>query len=119
MAAVHSPCQVIVRLLITTRPAAHASALAQSIGRTAMPWEALSTTLVEADILITATGASAPIISRALIAQTMKARRQKPLFIIDIAGPRDVEADAGALDQVSLYNIDDRPAAVRDDSAHR
>ena len=58
-----------------------------------MPWESLNTALAEADILITATGASTPIISRALIAQTMKARRQRPLFIIDIAVPRDVEAE--------------------------
>jgi glutamyl-tRNA reductase len=119
LTAVHMQSQGIGRLIITSRTAAHASALAQSIGGTAMPWEALSTTLVEADILITATGASAPIISRALIAQTMKARRQKPLFIIDIAVPRDVEADAGDLEQVFLYNIDDLQAVVQENISKR
>src|SRR5687767_4284098 len=119
LTAIHMQSQGIGRLIITSRTAAHATALAQSIGGTAMPWEALSTTLVEADILITATGASAPIISRALIAQTMKARRQKPLFIIDIAVPRDVEADAGDLEQVFLYNIDDLQAVVQENLSKR
>ena len=92
LTAIHMQSQGIGRLIITSRTAAHATALAQSIGGSAMPWDSLNTALVEADILITATGASAPIISRALISQTMKTRRQRPLFIIDIAVPRDVEA---------------------------
>ncbi|HUP39394.1 MAG TPA: glutamyl-tRNA reductase [Vicinamibacterales bacterium] len=119
LTAVHMQSQGIGRLIITSRTAAHASALAQSIGGSAMPWEALSTTLVEADILITATGASMPIISRQLIAQTMKARRQRPLFIIDIAVPRDVEGDAGDLEQVFLYNIDDLQAVVQENISKR
>ena len=119
LTAIHMQSQGIGRLIITSRTAAHAAALAQSIGGSAMPWEGLNTTLVEADILITATGASAPIISRALIAQTMKARRQRPLFIIDIAVPRDVDADAGDLEQVFLYNIDDLQAVVQENISKR
>ena len=111
--------QGIGRLIITSRTAAHAEALASSIGGSAMPWDALGTSLVEADILITATGASTPIISRAVIAQTMKARRQRPLFIIDIAVPRDVEANAGDLEQVFLYNIDDLQAVVQENISKR
>jgi glutamyl-tRNA reductase len=119
LTALHMQSQGIGRLIITSRTATHATALAQSIGGSAMPWEALGTTLVEADILITATGASMPIISRALIAQTMKARRQRPLFIIDIAVPRDVEGDAGDLEQVFLYNIDDLQAVVQENISKR
>src|SRR5688572_11609737 len=119
LTAIHMQSQGIARLIITSRTAAHAMALAQSIGGTALPWDALNTTLVEADILITATGASTPIISRALIAQTMKARRQRPLFIIDIAVPRDVEGDAGDLEQVFLYNINDLQAVVQENISRR
>jgi glutamyl-tRNA reductase len=119
LTAIHMQSQGIGRLIITSRTAAHATALAQSIGGIAMPWDALSTTLVEADILITATGASTPIISRALVAQTMKARRQKPLFIIDIAVPRDVEGSAGDLEQVFLYNIDDLQTVVQENISKR
>jgi len=119
LTAVHMQSQGIGRLIITSRTAAHAEALASSIGGNAMPWDALSTSLVDADILITATGASTPIISRAVIAQTMKARRQRPLFIIDIAVPRDVEGNAGDLEQVFLYNIDDLQAVVQENISKR
>ena len=119
LTAIHMQSQGIGRLIITSRTAAHAAALAQSIGGTAIPWDTLKTTLVEADILITATGASAPIVSRALLAQTMRARRQRPLFIIDIAVPRDVDASAGDLEQVFLYNVDDLQAVVQENISKR
>jgi glutamyl-tRNA reductase len=119
LTAVHMQSQGIGRLIITSRTAAHAASLAESIGGVAMPWESLGTALAEADILITATGASTPIVSRALIAQTMKARRQRPLFIIDIAVPRDVEAGAGELEEVFLYNIDDLQAVVQENISKR
>ena len=119
LTAVHMQAQGIGRLIITSRTASHAAALAQSIGGTAMPWDALHRSLVEADILITATGASTPIISRDLIARTMKARRQRPLFIIDIAVPRDVESSAGDLEQVFLYNVDDLQAVVQENISRR
>ena len=119
LTAIHMQAQGIGRLIITSRTAAHAAALTQSIGGSAIPWDSLNTGLVEADILITATGASTPIISRPLLVQTMKARRQRPLFVIDIAVPRDVEADAGDLEQVFLYNIDDLQAVVQENISKR
>ena len=119
LTAIHMQSQGIGRLIIASRTAAHAVALADSIGGTAIAWESLNTAVAEADILITATGASAPIISRALIAQTMKARRQRPLFIIDIAVPRDVEPEAGKLEEVFLYNIDDLQSVVQENLSKR
>ena len=119
LTAIHMQAQGIGPLMIASRTATHASTLAQSIGGTAMPWESLNIALEDADILITATGASTPIISRALIAQTMKARRQRPLFIIDIAVPRDVEPAAGELEEVFLYNIDDLQAVVQENISKR
>jgi glutamyl-tRNA reductase len=111
--------QGIGRLILMSRTASHATALAETIEGTAMPWESLSTAMAEADILITATGASAPIVSRVMVEQAMKARRQRPLFIIDIAVPRDVESTAGDLEQVFLYNIDDLQAVVQENLSKR
>ena len=119
LTAIHMRSQGIGRLIIMSRTAAHAASLAQTIEGTAMPWESLNTAMAEADILITATGASAPILSRAMVEQTMKARRQRPLFIIDIAVPRDVDASAGDLEQVFLYNIDDLQAVVQENLTKR
>ena len=71
------------------------------------------------DIVITATGAAAPILTKAHIEAMMRPRRNRPLFIIDIAMPRDVEAAAGEIEQVFLYNIDDLQATVRENLARR
>ena len=119
LTAIHMRSQGIERLMISSRTAAHAASLAQTIGGIAVPWDALASTLGEADILITATGASTPIISRSMIEHAMKARRQKPLFIIDIAVPRDVDAQVNDLEQVFLYNIDDLQAVVQENIARR
>ena len=69
--------------------------------------------------MITATGAAAPILTKARIEAVMRPRRNRPLFIIDIAMPRDVEAAAGEIEQVFLYNIDDLQATVRENLARR
>jgi glutamyl-tRNA reductase len=119
LTAIHMQSQGIRRLVIASRTASHAASLAESIGGTAIPWESLTTVLAEADILITATGSTVPIISRTMIEQVMKVRRQRPLFIIDIAVPRDVESAAGDLEQVFLYNIDDLQAVVQENISRR
>jgi len=119
LTAIHMRSQGISRLVIMSRTSKHAEALAHTIGGTAMAWESLPAALAEADILITATGSTVPIVSRALVAQTMKARRQRPLFIIDIAVPRDVEASAGDLEEVFLYNIDDLQTVVQENLSRR
>ena len=119
LTALHMKSQGIGRLIITSRTAAHAAMLAGNMGGVATPWESLPSALAEADIVITATGASTPFISESMLAQTMKARRQRPLFIIDIAVPRDVESAAGELEQVFLYNIDDLQAVVQENMSKR
>src|SRR2546429_9915034 len=71
------------------------------------------------DIVITATGAVNAILTKAHIEAVMRPRRNRPLFIIDIAMPRDVEPAAGEIEQVFLYNIDDLQATVRENLARR
>ncbi len=63
--------------------------------------------LVAADILITSTAAPHPIVHKTQVQEVMKRRRHRPLFLIDIAVPRDVEAEINTLDDVYLYNVDD------------
>jgi glutamyl-tRNA reductase len=99
---------------------AHAARTAEAIGgASAAPWEELDAVLGASDIVITATGAAAPILTKAHIEAVMRPRRNRPLFIIDIAMPRDVEAAAGEIEQVFLYNIDDLQATVRENLARR
>jgi glutamyl-tRNA reductase len=119
LTALHLKAQGIRRMLIASRTMSHAMALAEAIEATAVPWEQLSAALGEADIVITATGANLPILVRADVTAIMKPRRNRPLFIIDIAVPRDVDPAAGELDQVFLYNIDDLQAIVQENLTRR
>lgn len=80
---------------------------AQSAGGKIYGLEELSTALTETDILFSATGSAVPLITQAMLAPIMAKRSQRPLTIIDIAVPRDVEPDAGQVEGVSLYCIDD------------
>jgi glutamyl-tRNA reductase len=99
---------------------AHAARTAEAIGgAAAAPWDELDQMLGAADIVITATGAASPILTKARIESVMRHRRSRPLFMIDIAVPRDVESAAGELEQVFLYNVDDLQASVRENLARR
>ncbi|NJL31120.1 MAG: hypothetical protein HC898_05540 [Phycisphaerales bacterium] len=70
-------------------------------------FEDLDDLLVEADIVLTATSAAEPILTTERFRSIMKRRRSRPVFIVDIALPRDVEAGVGQLSNVYLYNLDD------------
>ena len=119
LTATHLRSQQVGRIGVTSRTRARADALARKVDGTAVDWTAVDDELLEADIVVTATGASTPIISTTTIDRIMRARRNRPLFIIDIGLPRDVEPDAGDLEQVFLYNIDDLRSIVSENLARR
>jgi glutamyl-tRNA reductase len=120
LTALHMKSQGVHGITIISRTMAHAARTAEAIGgASAAPWDELDTVLGTTDIVITATGAAAPILTKARIESVMRPRRNRPLFIIDIAMPRDVEPAAGEIEQVFLYNIDDLQATVRENLARR
>jgi glutamyl-tRNA reductase len=119
LTATHLKAQGIASLAITSRTLASAQELADEVGGIAAPWDALPQSLLDADIVITATGSSKPILSKAQIAASMPASRTHPLFLIDIAVPRDVEPNAAEIEQVFLYNIDDLQMIVRENLQKR
>ena len=111
--------QHVRQIVVSSRTRATAEALAHAIEAEVAEWTEREDALASADIVITATGAPHTILSREQIAHVMRSRRERPLFIIDIALPRDVDADAGTLDQVFLYNIDDLQGIVEENLAKR
>jgi glutamyl-tRNA reductase len=120
LTALHMKSQGVHHVTMVSRTMAHAARTAEAIGgASAAPWEELDAVLGASDIVITATGAAAPILTKAHVESVMRLRRSRPLFIIDIAMPRDVETQAGELEQVFLYNIDDLQATVRENIARR
>jgi glutamyl-tRNA reductase len=100
------------RLIVTNRSPAKAAELAGKFGGEALPFERLNEHLVAADVVVSSTGATHPIITAAQVSALRKARRYRPMFLIDIALPRDVEAGVGKLENVYLCNIDDLQQVV-------
>jgi glutamyl-tRNA reductase len=119
LTGMHLQNQGVTRLTIASRTFETAQALAQSLHGEAAPWARLDEALSSADIVVTATGAKEPVLTRPRVEEALRPRRGRPLFIIDIAVPRDVETAVGHLDQVFLYNIDDLQSIVRENLSRR
>jgi glutamyl-tRNA reductase len=115
----HLRSQHVKQITIASRTFANAKTLAAQLGGRAVPWQDLHSALAAADIVVTATGAAEPILTRGTVEDAMRARRHRPLFIIDIAVPRDVESSVGDLEQVFLYHMDDLQTIVSENLARR
>jgi glutamyl-tRNA reductase len=94
-------------VLVCSRTHERAEALAGQLGGEAISYEEWPARFPAVDIVISATAAPHPILTREKLVPLMKARRQRPLFLIDIAVPRDIERACGDLEDVFLYDIDD------------
>jgi glutamyl-tRNA reductase len=101
------------------RTLARAEELAARLGGTAAPWEELDRLLTKVDIVLCSTGAAEPIIRRDRVQHAMKARKGRWLFFIDIAVPRDVEAQVGEIENVYLYDVDALEKVVQSNRAGR
>jgi glutamyl-tRNA reductase len=115
----HLKSQEVRQITITSRTLSAAQSLARQLGGRAVHWQDLTHTLESADIVVSATGAVDPVLTRSSMQEVMRQRRQRPLFVIDIAVPRDVEASVGDLEQVFLYNIDDLQGIVKENLERR
>jgi len=115
----HLKARDVRQIVISSRTLSAAERLARELGGRAVEWPTMFEALASADIVITATGAADPVLTRSSVQDVMRPRRQRPLFIIDIALPRDVEATVGDLEQVFLYNIDDLQGIVKENLGRR
>jgi glutamyl-tRNA reductase len=100
------------KLLLCNRDSSKATALAEKFGGTPVPFANLPDHLAAADIVVTSTGSPEPIITRAMFDRVLRKRRYRPVFLIDIAVPRDVEAAVADSEHVYLYNVDDLQQVV-------
>ena len=120
LTAQHLRAHGVGDIVITSRTHAHAETLAAEVGGMAVPWEGMIAALGSAEIVITATGSPRPIITRAQLEAVQGRRaRSNPLFIIDVAVPRDVDSAVGDIEQVFLYNIDDLQSIVEENLSRR
>jgi glutamyl-tRNA reductase len=93
-------------LVVANRTRERAASLAEAVGGAARPLEELPAVLLEADVVVCATRAPGFVVTAAMVARAMAGRRQRPLVLVDVAVPRDVEPEAGQEENVFLYPID-------------
>ena len=106
-------------VLVSNRSYDRALNLATEFGGRAVRFDECLEAMAQADIVVSSTGAPQTILHRAEVASVMTGRANRPLFLIDIAVPRDIEAEVDQLDNVYLYNVDHLEAIVRENVQHR
>ena len=107
------------QIVVTNRSPDRAEQLAAQIDGIARPWSDLEALLVDSDIVISSTGAREPVLTRTMFKRVAKARRWRPITVIDIAVPRDAESAIAELDGVYLFDIDDLEKVVAANLADR
>ena len=112
LAAKHLVEQGAFPIYVVNRTWSRAQEMARALAGTAVPFEDLPDAVAAVDIVVTSTGAPAPIVTREMVARVMHTRGARPLFLIDIAVPRDVEPGVDTLEDVYCYDIDDLKQVV-------
>ncbi|MCZ6807332.1 MAG: glutamyl-tRNA reductase [Deltaproteobacteria bacterium] len=117
--AARSLRQTGTQLHVINRSEERTQALAKSCGGRAVPYERLTTELAQADVVIASTASPRFILTPELMKGVVRSRRHRPLFIIDIAVPRDVDPRVGTMDNVFVYDVDDLQQVAEENLAVR
>ena len=112
LAAKHLISYGVKTVYVTSRTYDRAANLARTLNGSALDFEAFKNELHRADIVITSTSASNFIIKKEMVEKAIHERKNKPIFFIDIAVPRDIEPDVNDLENIYLYDIDDLHVVV-------
>jgi glutamyl-tRNA reductase len=107
LALQHLQSHGIKLILVTNRSFQKAAQLAEQIKGRAVPFEDLPACLAESDIVISSTGSPTFIVKKEHVQKAMSLRRNRPIFFIDIAVPRDIDPQINQMDNIFLYDIDD------------
>jgi len=107
LCATHFAAQGPARITVANRTLERAERLARRFNGHAIELRSLAEQLHEHDIVVSCTASSLPILGKGLVERALRERRRKPIFMVDLAVPRDIEPEAGELDDVFLYTVDD------------
>ena len=113
LCATHFAAQGPARLTVANRTLERAHALAHRFGGQAIELRTLAEQLQEHDIVVSCTASSLPILGKGMVERALRARRHRPMFMVDLAVPRDIEAEVSELDDVFLYTLDDLHGIVQ------
>ena len=107
LTATHFAAQAPARMAVANRTTERAERLAARFNAQAIELRTLGESLHEYDIVVSCTASSLPILGKGLVERALRARRHRPMFMVDLAVPRDIEPEAAELDDVFLYTVDD------------
>ena len=113
LCATHFAAQNPKTLTVANRTMERGETLAHRFSGRAIRLADLPAQLANFDIVVSCTASQLPIIGLGLVERAVKARRHKPIFMVDLAVPRDIEAEVGRLDDVFLYTVDDLASVVQ------
>lgn len=119
LAARHMHTHGLRRMIVANRNLDRAQELAREFDGFAIGIESLATHLAEADIVISSTASPTPVITFDAVRAALRARRRKPIFMVDIAVPRDIEPEVAKLEDIYLFTIDDLQNVVSENQASR
>ncbi len=107
LAARHLHSTGIGRIIIANRTVEKAHTVAEEFGGYAIALSEIPTHLAEADIIISSTASQLPILGKGAVESAIKQRKRRPMLMIDIAVPRDIEPEVGEMEDIYLYTVDD------------
>ena len=119
LVAEHLRSKGVNHIGIANRTLANAEVLATKHSGEAMQLTDISERLADFDIVIASTGSSLPVVGKGTVEAAVKQRRRKPIFMVDIAVPRDIEVGVGELPDVYLYSIDDLTQIIEENMQQR
>lgn len=109
----------VQNMIIANRTRERAELLANEVGAEVIGLSEIDERLKDADIVISSTASPLPIIGKGMVERAMKARRNKPMLLVDIAVPRDVEPEVGEIANAYLYSVDDLQSIIQHNLAQR
>ncbi|WP_083245702.1 glutamyl-tRNA reductase [Paraburkholderia nodosa] len=119
LCAAHFAAQQPRELVIANRTAERGRYVAERFGGRSIPLSDLPARMHEFDIIVSCTASTLPIIGLGAVERAVKARRHRPIFMVDLAVPRDIEPEVAQLEDVFLYTVDDLGTIVREGNASR
>lgn len=115
----HLYSQGVRNIIVANRTVERAQNLADEFGAQIISLHELPTRLPDADMIFSSTASTLPILGKGAFESALKVRKNKPMFVVDLAIPRDVEAEVGDLRNVYLYTVDDLQEVVSNNLASR
>ena len=107
LVARHLADQGVKKMIVANRTVERAQILATQFSAEAIALSDMPERLVETDMIIASTASQLPILGKGAVESALKLRKHRPIFMVDIAVPRDIEPEVGDLDDVYLYTVDD------------